>query len=204
MKQIKCGKCDKTYSPLKIKCPYCGAMRGSRGKYARDSDNERGRVIIGVVLICVLLVAIVVLLVSTGGDDGELPDNPGAVTSQTPLPDDEDLNTSVPGTEVSPSPSPTATPTPPPSVTSVEIRFYGSISTDFTEPVNSKVPLTVKVLPEGIEGVEITWTSSNTSVFDVVPSLDGKSADVTITGKGTAILTVECNGITAKCTVRGR
>lgn len=59
---VKCGRCDRRYSGLRARCPYCGARRGKRGKHARDNDNATGRVVIGLILVVVLIVAVVAVI----------------------------------------------------------------------------------------------------------------------------------------------
>ena len=59
---VKCGRCDRRYSGLRARCPYCGARRGKRGKHARDKDNSTGRVVIGLILVVVLIVAVVAVI----------------------------------------------------------------------------------------------------------------------------------------------
>ncbi len=59
---VKCGRCDRRYSGLRARCPYCGARRGKRGKHARDNDNSAGRVVIGLILVVVLIVAVVAVI----------------------------------------------------------------------------------------------------------------------------------------------
>jgi hypothetical protein len=88
---VKCGRCDRRYSGLRARCPYCGARRGKRGKHARDNDNSRGRIVIGLILFVVLLVAVVVVVATnmteqqagTGAENqqteqgGNIPDSDG-------------------------------------------------------------------------------------------------------------------------------
>ena len=69
---VKCGRCDRRYSGLRARCPYCGARRGKRGKHAKDSDNSTGRLVIGLILVVVLIVAVVaVVATNVSGQQGE-------------------------------------------------------------------------------------------------------------------------------------
>lgn len=63
--EVKCGRCDRRYSGLRARCPYCGARRGKRGKHAKDYDNSKGRLIIGLILITVLIVAAIVVVATS-------------------------------------------------------------------------------------------------------------------------------------------
>lgn len=75
--QVKCGRCDRTYSGLRSRCPYCGAHRHKKGKRTTDGDNATWKLIIGILLIVVLIAAVVVILVTSAneknnaGNDGE-------------------------------------------------------------------------------------------------------------------------------------
>ena len=68
---VKCGRCDRRYSGLRNRCPYCGARRGKRGKHADDSDNSKAKILIGSLLILVLLVAVIVLVITSAKGRGE-------------------------------------------------------------------------------------------------------------------------------------
>lgn len=62
---VKCGRCDRRYSGLRARCPYCGARRGKRGKHARDNDNSKGRLVIGLILLVVLIVAVIAVVATS-------------------------------------------------------------------------------------------------------------------------------------------
>ena len=63
--EVKCGRCDRRYSGLRARCPYCGARRGKRGKHAKDYDNSKGRFIIGLILVVVLIVAVITVIATS-------------------------------------------------------------------------------------------------------------------------------------------
>lgn len=208
--EVKCARCDRTYSGVRSRCPYCGARRIGRGKFSEEGDNSKGKMLIGVLIMSVLVVATGVLLF-TSSAQGDVDPGNDISTSQPPGLPDEDANTSVSSSiQVPPSQTPTiSTPTSPspppePEIRTVEIRYNGNLRTEFTAKVNEKVPLTVWIDPPGAEG-EILWTSSNKSVFDVVPNdLEARRATVTGLKVGTETLTVSVGGVTAECTVRVR
>lgn len=85
---VKCGRCDRRYSGLRNRCPYCGARRGKRGKHADDSDNSKAKILIGSLLILVLIVAVVVLIITSakGRSEGDVPND-----QNTPAQGDEPL-----------------------------------------------------------------------------------------------------------------
>ena len=112
---VKCGKCDRRYSGLRGRCPYCGARRGKAGKHSSQGGNTTGKLIVGLILI-LLLIAAVVFLILTGGDSfgkkekGKDKDKAGEKTEQNGgsiMGNDEDVTT-VDGNEyVSPEPAET-------------------------------------------------------------------------------------------------
>lgn len=73
--EVKCGRCDRRYSGLRGRCPYCGARRNKSGKRASSSDNSKWHLIVGVLILVVLVAAVIVLI----------------VTSHTKAPDEKDL-----------------------------------------------------------------------------------------------------------------
>ena len=207
--EVKCARCDRKYSGVRSRCPYCGARRIGRGKFSEEEDNSKGKMLIGVLIMAVLVVAAGVLLFTTPAQ-GDV--DPGGDIQQTSTPSslpDEDSNVSVTASptsippSTSPSPSLSPDPPPPPEVREVTIRYSGALRTEFTARVGERVPLSVRIDPLGIEA-DITWASSNRNVFEVVPNIDGTQAMVTAIAIGTETLTVTVGGVTAECTVRVR
>ena len=93
--EVKCGRCDRRYSGLRARCPYCGARRGKRGKHARDKDNSTGRVVIGLILVVVLIVAVVAVIATSV--TGQQPDGGQQETNQGGNIADSDGVTNVEG-----------------------------------------------------------------------------------------------------------
>ena len=60
--EVKCARCDRKYSGVRSRCPYCGARRIGRGKYSEEADDSRGKMLIGILIMAVLVVAAGVLL----------------------------------------------------------------------------------------------------------------------------------------------
>lgn len=90
---VKCSRCDRRYSGLRSRCPYCGALRAKRGKRASDNDNALWKLIIGVLLLVVLIAAVIILLVTSlgGGKDETDGNTPGQnVTDNTGTGDEAD------------------------------------------------------------------------------------------------------------------
>ena len=200
--EVKCSRCDKRYSALRGRCPYCGARRSSKGKYAGDTDNIKGQTIIGVLILVALLAAVITLIIISvkSNDDGGSKKDPVEV-STTP---DDAMVTSLPGPSLEPSPTPpeeTFEP-PAPSVQSVAITYAGSTTVDFMEPVGKNLTLKAKITPADI-GLVPVWTSSNPAIFEVVPDdTTGISVSVTMLSRGRATLTCTVGDKTAECIVR--
>lgn len=89
---VKCGKCDRRYSGLRGRCPYCGARRGKRGKHSNDVDNSSGKLIIGLLLALVLVVAVVILIITSANKDKTKNDSqPAEEQQETNNAADEDI-----------------------------------------------------------------------------------------------------------------
>ena len=65
MSEVKCGRCDRRYSSLKSRCPYCGARRNKHGKHSNDESNSTAKLLIGIVILILLIVAVIVLIFSS-------------------------------------------------------------------------------------------------------------------------------------------
>lgn len=213
--QTKCSRCDRRYSGLRSRCPYCGSRRRKKGKRSTDTDNATWKLVIGILLVVVLIAAVVVLLVTsladagtntddTQKDDGqqEIINNVGDGVSSLPgtaEPDDSTGGDTEPDADDEPDEPVATTPT----VESAKIvTVYGSSTTDFTVSIGKSEQLTIKTTPEDADVVP-KWESSDTSIFAVVPTdSTGMSATVTALGKGWATLTVTVGEVTVECYVR--
>ena len=214
--EVKCARCDRNYSGLRSRCPYCGARRIGSGKYSEEGSNTKGKMIIGVLIMAVLVVAAGVLLFTTP-KPAETEDPSPEVTSSSifePPGDTDELVMPGDGPSFEPSDEPPATSeetetpsTAPPKIESITITYAGVKNTDFMEKIGTQIQLQAKVEPVGAALDEpIKWTSSDESIFSVVPkNLDGTTAMVTIVGgdfQDFGILTVSVAGLEAKCYVR--
>lgn len=208
---VKCGRCDKNYSALRTRCPYCGARRGSAGKHSGDRDNLKGKVIVGTVFLLIILVAVGVLLVSSIRDGANQPD---ADVDPTPNVVGEDDVNSLENPEYTPPPVIETPPpeTPAPTLESARLIFGNSEVArdpgtgfyDFSIKVGETLTFRVSLNPEGIEGVKPAWSSADTTVFDVVPDVDGLSAKVTGFKKENSKLIITIDGIELTAIVRVR
>jgi len=206
--EIKCAKCDRKYSGIRSRCPFCGERLIGSGKSVGGTNKYTLKMLVSVAIMSVFVIAAGVLLVTTPVPDAEPP--PQIYTPPTPIVPDDRETVSLPGNHpVTPTPNPDPepeepTPEPAPTVRNVIITYNGRENRDFTASVGERVDLRVTVVPDGIEE-EVIWTSSNESIFQVVPTnTQGTAARVTGLGRGTATLTASVGGFDAECIVRVR
>ena len=200
--EVKCGRCDRRFSGLRSRCPYCGARRGKRGKQSFNSENSRAKLIIGAALMLVLIVAVSVLLITSLS---EKPGNPGEANSPPPTMTTGGDPTGIPGT-ADPSTEPTNTePTEPTTSTepvsvveSIKIMYVGTEKTDITMKLGEKLKLTTKTVPADTDE-EVVWSSSDETIFVVL-----STGQLTAIARGEANLTVTSGGASAECVIRVR
>ena len=187
--EVKCGRCDRRYSAIRGRCPYCGARKRT-GKC--DRGGGRGQMIVGLVILAIIIIAVVVLIVlnlkskdPAPSPSPTLPSSTGPVTvTSSPKP-----TTSPKPTE---TPTPTQTPTPTPKVTSVTLNRE-----DFTLFfIGEQWTMTATVVPANT-GLKVKWTSLDPDVAKI----DEKGV-VTAVGGGTTTIVAEVGGVTAECIVR--
>jgi DNA-directed RNA polymerase subunit RPC12/RpoP len=212
--EIKCARCDRLYSGVRSRCPYCGARRVGAGKYSEGANDSKGQTLIGNLIMAVLVAAAAGLLLTSHPGDDPTAGLAAPPTGTGHMPDEGD-NQSLSGLNVGPTEPPASPditpedPTPaPPEVESVLITYNNRAiaAKEFTMrlPNERTLQLGVKVEPAGIEE-EIVWTSSNTSVLEVVKrDTTGTSVLVTALKDGTVTLTVTVGGVSDEVTARVR
>ena len=212
--EIKCARCDRKYSGVRSRCPYCGARRIGRGKYSENSDNAKGKMLISVLIMAAFTVAAGVLLFTAPVEavEPEPPEEDPAISDN--IEDDIDrLQGLHPAPPVVVEPEEPEEPAPPLEVTSVTIvNSDGSrlaFGDEFSLNVGASWGLQVRVEPPGADReYEIIWTTSNRDVFDVNPVEVGAGlprgygVNVTALGVGSATLTAMVGDIYATVTVR--
>ena len=198
--EIKCARCDRKYSGVRSRCPYCGARRIGRGKYSEDSDNAKGKMLISVLIMAVFTVAAGILLFTTPVDaDAQNPaDDPGFSTPEDDINSEHSL---VPEPTPSPTPEPPDEPIAPLEVTSIAITYGGNRIEDFTQPKGVPIELGVRIEPVGID-VEVVWESTDEEVFEFAHVVGG----IRLVGleRGDAKIIVRAGDKEAECWVRIR
>ena len=196
--QVKCGRCDRNYSSIHSKCPYCGAKKNRDGKTAAGGDNTKWQVIVGLVVLILIIVAVVILLAQSLKDRDPEPSagQPGVSAS----PKDTGVTTVTASPTNAPSAPPTATPTPTPEATPEPVVNSIVLSReDFT--LNGKgdsYKIVATISPAG-SNAEIIWISEDPNVATV-----DENGLVTAVSDGTTIVSATAGGITKECTVRVR
>ena len=159
--EIKCARCDRKYSGVRSRCPYCGARRIGRGKYSEDSDNAKGKMLISILIMAVFTVAAGILLFTTPVDaDAQNPGDAPAINNP-----EDDINSEP---SIAPEPTPSPTPEPPDEpiapleVTSIIITYGGNTirDNDFTQKKGEPIELGVRVEPVGIDEA-VVWEGAN-------------------------------------------
>ncbi len=228
--KVTCRNCQQEYSALQIKCPHCGTRRigvphrspsstdsasqGSRA-FLRLNEANRWQFIFGLVLLCAVVLAVVVLIavsIKGGGEEAARPNTPDT-TQQTQVTQETEEKTAAPtaddgrtGGKTSPSveesdePSEeTQTPdTSSNAVTSVSICYVNQERTEFAASIGDQVPLNAVIYPTDADA-DVEWSSSNENVAAI--SSNGKNCTVTATGSGSCEITVTCGGVSATCRV---
>lgn len=214
---VKCGKCDRNYSGIHARCPYCGARRGKAGKHASPQSNSTGKLVIGLILLLLLIAAVVVLVITgtqgtkpPAADPAQIEQSDGEMAEKPTLGNDESL-TSVEGTEYVPEEQPAEeaeepeveTPAEPeqeaaPAVTDLKIKCLGTVLSDMTMYVGDVLTMTYEATPEQ-EDPTVSWSSDNQDVFTIL-----QTGEITGVSAGEAHLTLTVNGVSAECLIRVR
>jgi hypothetical protein len=168
-----CPKCGTEYSITKSVCPKCGARKQNASRRAsmpantarqgspdavRHEEDARWQLIFGLCLVAAVIIAVIVLIVTTirGGYETYQPP-----VSPTPVIE-----------EPTATPRPTPKPTPTPEVESITITFLGEAlnNNEFTVAIGATVQLGSSVYPVETVG-KVEWVSENADICTV--SSDG-------------------------------
>lgn len=215
--EVKCRRCGESFSVLRSRCPNCGTRRVSQSTrtpaptpstvkgtaaYERAETNTRWQLIFGLILVVAVILAVIVMVsTSLSGLD-----NQSGRTSNNNVTSTPTIVAESPAPTVEPPPTPTPTPTP--TVEAINIQCFGTdVAGEFTMrlSVDPVITLQATVLPmEVFTNPNITWKSSDESLFIVTPSEDTRSCKVEMlqTSATPGTLTVSCNGYDVQLTVR--
>ena len=220
--EVKCGRCDRRYSGLRARCPYCGARRGKRGKHAHDDDNSKGRLIIGLILVIVLIAAVVVVVATSItnapandadandqqtqqggaiGDSDGVTNVEGAGAGTYDTTQDDTGSTEPDGDDV------TGDDTTGDDVSGVATAvndlyivspWSNSPQADFTANVGDVIDFDYVTDPV-LEDAEVLWETSDDNIFVIL-----QTGEFTAIGEGIATLKLTVNGAVEELTVHVR
>jgi len=208
IQRVKCSRCDRSYSGLKNRCPYCGASRGRGGKRVADATDATARRMIKVLLLLVLVVTVIsAIIINLGSEaEGELLNNGPEIIGDGQAPDlDDEEADDVPATPA-PTPPPTPAPTPTPiPVTSLGIAWafqQGNVN-EMTLRVGDSLAVWAEIFPTDADIDEIRWETGNNTVATVrVDAEDFQRIELMAVGVGTTTITVTLGGHTSDLIVR--
>ncbi|MCL2222224.1 MAG: hypothetical protein FWC20_03260 [Oscillospiraceae bacterium] len=216
--EIKCARCDRKYSGVRSRCPYCGARRIGRGKYSENTDNSKGKMLISVLIMAAFTVAAGVLLFTTPPVDAlePIPEEDEPLLSDN-IEDDIDrlpgIYAPAPDTTID-DPEPSPEPPPPIVVTNVQIRYGTGLAgaphdpRELTQRLGQPIEFRARIEPPGLENeVEIIWESTNPDVFEAIPvivDVGGAAVGVRVTGlsRGNAHLVLRVGDVEDRVLIR--
>ena len=194
-KDVKCGRCDKHYSSIHSKCPYCGAKKNRDGKTVKI-NNTGWQVIVGLVVLILIIVAVVVLLAMSLKDREPEPGGATAKPAVSASPSNG-VSTVTANPSASPAapthtPQPTPEPTPEPVVNSIVLNRE-----DFTlSNPGDTFQMVATISPAQVQ-VDIIWISEDPDVATV-----DENGLVTAVNHGTTKVSATAGGVTKECIVR--
>ena len=198
--RVRCSRCDRSFSGLKNKCPYCDAYRGRSGKRAYDANDLFARRMIKVLLLVALVVTLLSVLLLNLDDADDLSGHAANTPPEQQTPGDQ--------IELPPIPIPTPTPLPPPppaiEVTSVQIAWqsWAPGVNDFTIGVGQTLEMWVNVFPVEADA-PISWSiESNTIALITQDPDDHARITLEARGRGPTTLQVTVGDMTDTVTVR--
>ncbi|MBR7081775.1 MAG: Ig-like domain-containing protein [Oscillospiraceae bacterium] len=217
----KCGRCDRRYSVLRSRCPYCGASRNKGSKRVSSSDNSIWPLVVGLLILFVLIAAVIVLLTTTLAADRRARSEEEKKQKDTGIEEDyeqgDGVDDLVDTNDPVLTPPDTGTPpddtgTPPDdgnevrqAVESVIMKYAGSELTkcseegadyDISMSTGEKLNLTYETTP-AVENAEVLWESADQNIVMVL-----QSGQITAVGRGTTTVTLTVNGTSAVCKIR--
>ena len=204
--EVKCRRCDKRYSGLRTRCPYCGMRRSGKGKRVPANDKTTLKMIIGLLLLLILAVAVVFLIVLSNKQNAGNNENKDTVyTSTDGGVSSETSNTTAAAADTTDTTTDTSETTAASAIASVKVNCYGSeLSTssdgnynyEFSAAVGDTIPLTIEVTPADAAYTAV-WASDDENTAVVL-----QTGDVTVVGSGKTGLTLTVGDKTVRILVR--
>lgn len=190
MAKIKCNRCDRRYSSMRLKCPYCGAHRSKNTVRKEREDISGAKYLIGALILILLIAAVAVILIMSmkGGSEAKAPET----EQETEYKQDEGVNTieNETGSETEEAPEPVV------EITSVKILSDGEEAADVSLRPGETAQVTYATEPEGIDATAF-WTSDDESVAVVM-----QNGTITAVDSGTTAVNVKVGEKTASIIVK--
>jgi predicted nucleic acid-binding Zn-ribbon protein len=190
MAKIQCGRCDRRYSSLRLKCPYCGAHRSKKTIRREQNDVSGTKFLIGGLALLLLIAAVVVVVVISlrNGEPLEEPTTE-AETQQTEYVQDEGV-VSVEGNSAEKTDTKQAEEAAEQlaQIVSVNITQDGQVIEDTTMQAGTTEEFSYVTNPAATDELAI-WTSDDESVAVVL-----QNGQVTAVGEGTTNINVKVGG----------
>lgn len=197
--RVKCSRCDRSYSGLQSRCPYCGARRSKGGKFGvPESGNPRWRLAVGVLLLVAIICTVIALVNIGTGEDTTTADASTTTSAGTTTSPDPSASASVSdAADVSPSPTVSAEEVPLETISAISVQWqFFSGTNEMTINVGDFIPLTAVITPSTAD-VTVTWTSDNKAVCTV-----DEAGNITAVGVGQVNIIAEYNGVQGVLVVR--
>lgn len=198
MAKAKCNRCDRRFSNLRLRCPYCGAHRSKKTVRKEQEEMSRSKFIIGGVILLILIAAAVVLVVTSlyNNPQQNLDDNTNLMQPYN----EDDGVTSVDNNNNNDNPNVgTAAGNENPTeqgIKSVNIVRDGEVQTDITMHEGDTYEFSYETNPAGSEEIPV-WTSDDSSIAVVL-----QNGQVTAVGEGSTFINVTVGGKTGSMVVR--
>ena len=190
MARVKCSRCDRHYSGMHLKCPYCGAHRSKKTVRKEQEEMSSSKFLIGGIILIALIVAVVVLIfISTKAND-QVPENdPGQETQE--FTQDDGVESVEGVVETQPEVIIEE-----PQITSISIVRNGEVQSDVTFNVDDTYEYSYETKPVETDELAV-WTSDNEDVAVVL-----QNGEVTAISEGEANITVTIGELSASMLVR--
>ena len=189
MAKIQCGRCDRRYSSLRLKCPYCGAHRSKKTIRREQNDVSGAKFLIGGLALLLLIAAVVVVVVISLRNGEPLDEPTETQTQQTDYVQDDGV-VSVEGDSAETTDSKPAEETIDQlsQIVSVNVTQDGEVIEDTTMQAGTTEQFSYETNPTGTDELAI-WTSDDESVAVVL-----QNGQVTAVGEGTTNINVKVGG----------
>ena len=202
--KVKCSRCDKSYSGLKLKCPYCGAHRGRGGKRAADTGDSQARFMIKMLLLLALVVTVLSMIFINFDDEGTGGTTISGGSSVTQGSGENGEVNGYPEPTSMPTPTPAPTPTPV-EATSLGIRWpfwTEGAANDITIGVGTTMELWAQVFPTDTTATPRWTTSAGTIVNHTDDPNDLRNTTIEGRSVGNATITVTVGDLEASIIIR--